>query len=119
MARYSSTLNKFVRGDDVAPVPSASRAASGNSGWLSCEEYSTMVLTLAITVDNLTTLDVVVETADDMAGTNPRAVTGSPFAQQTVVSSTRKTFSGFDTAYRVTWTLVGTSGTFSVTGYAK
>jgi len=117
--RYSSTRGKYVRGGDVVPVASQSRSASGNSGWLSCEEYNTLVLTLAVTVDNFTTLDVVVETAEDSSGTNTRAAGGSPFSQKSGVSTERKSFTGLDKFYRVSWTLVGTSGTWSVSGEGK
>lgn len=119
MARFSSLLGKFVRGADVTPVASASRSASSNSGWLNCEEFSTLVLTLAVTVDNFTTLDVVVETASDGSGTNSRAADGSPFSQVSGVATARKSFTGLDKFYRVAWTLVGTSGTWSVSGEGK
>lgn len=120
MARYSTSQGKYVRGRDVTPVPSAARTASGDSGWLSCEDLNALVLTLAITVDNFTTLDVVVQTADDASGTNARAADGSPFAQQSgVQAGLRKVFYGLDSFYRVSWTLVGTGGTWSVTGFGK
>lgn len=117
MARYSDTLGKWVRGDDVVPVPSASRSASGDSGWLSSEEYRQLALTLDITVDTFTTLDVIVETASSAAGANTATV--ASFAQQSGVATVRKIFTGLDKFYRVRWTLVGTSGTWSVSGEGK
>ena len=119
MARFDQTRNKFVRGDSVAPLASASRSGTGNSGWLNCEDFDLLSLTLDITVDNFTTLDVVVDTASDGAGANSRAAGNSPFPQQAGVASVRRTFHGLDRFYRVSWTMVGTSGTFSVTGDGK
>jgi hypothetical protein len=127
VARYSSTLNRFVRGDSITPVASAARTANGDSGWLDSDDFHAAVFLLNITVvgnDANETLDVVVETASSAAGANTRAVTGSPFAQKTQpggVTSERKSFGGFDSFYRVRWTVGGTTPafTFSVSGDAK
>lgn len=119
MARHSGNLNKHVRGEDVTPVASTARVASGNSGWLNAEEFDSLVLTLDVTVDNFTTLDVIVEEASDSVGTNSRAASGSPFAQVAGVATARKSFQIADKYYRVAWTLVGTGGTWSVSGFTK
>lgn len=123
MARYSSTLNQFIAGDELTPVASAARTTSSDSGWLNCEKYSTLRLILDVTARSGTspTLDVTVFTADDSSGTNARAATGSPFAQKTNVAAERKTFTGLDAYYRVAWTVGGTtpSFTFSVSGIGK
>jgi len=117
MARYSGNLGKWVRGEAVTPAASASRDASGDSGWLNSEEFATLVLTLDVTGDNFTTLDVDGDTASDDQGTDLRTV-GS-FTQAAGVTAERLSFPGLDKFYRVAWTLVGTDATFSVAGEAK
>ena len=80
MSRRSDTLNKQVVGDDVTPVASASRSASGNSAWLSAEDYRSLALKLDITVFAMTDLDVSIEEASDASGTDGRLV--GAFAQK-------------------------------------
>jgi len=113
----------MVRGDSVTSVASAARTTTADSGWLNCEEFSSLVLTLDVTAASGTTptLDVVVSTASSAAGANTRAATGSPFAQRTAVAAERKSFTGLDQYYRVAWTVGGTSPsfTFSVSGDGK
>lgn len=125
MPRYSSVLGRYVRGEAVTPVPAATRSTNSDSGWLPCDDFDTVILTLAVTAQtgSSPTNDVVVQTADAAQG-NVRAAGGSPFAQKTGTgaSSERKSFTGLDAYYRVGWTIGGTgspSSTFSVTGEAK
>ena len=123
MARYSGTLGRWTRGETLTAAASAARAVTGDSGWLSSDEFGSAVLALDVTAASGTTptLNVVVETASSNAGANTRAVTGSPFAQKTTSGAERKSFSGFDSFYRVGWTVGGTtpSFTFSVSGESK
>ncbi len=121
MPRFSSALNRFLRGESVTPVASAARTANGDSGWLSSELFDTASFLLDVTAASGTapSLDVILETASTVAGANTRTV--ASFAQKTAVSSERKTFSGFDQYYRARWTVGGTSPnfTFSVAGETK
>lgn len=127
MPRWSSALNRWLRGESITPAASAARVASGDSGWLDAVDFSSLVLKLDVTAvggDANETLDVVVETASTSGGANTRAAVGSPFAQRTQpggVASEQKTFSGIDDFYRVRWTLAGTTPafTFSVAGIGK
>lgn len=119
MGRWVATLNRFVRGEDVTPVASAARTTSGNSGTLDAESFGVASLLLDVTAASGTTptLNVTVEESDD--GTTWRQV--GTFAQKTAVSNERKSFAISAPKYRVTWTIGGTtpSFTFSVTGSAK
>lgn len=122
MARYNSTRNQMVRGDDVTLLASAARTAAATGSSVPCDEYSSAVLTLAVTAVAGTnpTLDVNVETSYD--GTN--YVTAGSFAQKTEAGAETKAFAGLGALVRVKAPANpgGTdtpSFTYSVTGSLK
>jgi tetrahydromethanopterin S-methyltransferase subunit B len=121
MGRWSKDVNQYVEGSDVVLAASAARTATGNTGWINCEQYRELVAELDVTAVSGTTptLDVLVETAEDNAGQSARSL-GS-FPQKTGVSNDRKSFAGLDNYYRLTWTIAGTtpSFTFSLVGVSK
>jgi hypothetical protein len=105
-----------IPGERVVPVPSAARTANGSGSALSMGHSHTLRLTLDVTAASGTspTLDVAVQHSAD--GTT--WVQHSTFAQATAVSSQRKVVSGLDRYVQCSWTLGGTtpSFTFSVSG---
>lgn len=119
MARYDSTRNQMVRGDNVTLFPSAARAASANGAAVNSHEYGTAVLVLDVTAVSGTTpsLTVTVETSHD--GTT--WVSAGAFAAITAVGSERKAFSGLRDFVRGVAAISGTtpSFTFSVEGALK
>lgn len=99
--------------------------ANGNSGWLDCQDISDLILSLTVggpVTGTTPTLDVVVETAGDAAGTLGVRTLGS-FTQKTAITAVeRKSFAGLDAYYRVRWTVGGTTPSFggvTITGEGK
>lgn len=121
MGRNSDNLHKYVRGNDETPVSSSARTVTGNSGWINAEEMTQLVLLANVTARSGTTptLDILVEEAQDSSGTNNRTV-GS-FTQFTNTGTQRKSFAIADKYYRITWTIGGTtpSFTFDISGHSK
>lgn len=122
MGRWSKDTNQYASGSDVSLLdPGTVKTATGNSGWLNSEQFRTAILELAVTAASGTTptLDVTVDTAKDNAGTNSRSL--GAFTQKTGVSNERKSFPGLDNYYRVTWTIGGTTPSFTlgITGVLK
>jgi hypothetical protein len=107
-----------IHGESVVPVPSTTQTATGSGTGFSMETAATLRLTLNITAVSGTTpsMTVNVQTSED--GSTWTAV--ASFAAATAVSTQRKVFTGLDRYARVTWTISGTtpSFTFSVSGEA-
>lgn len=119
MARWIESLKRWAKGDALTPVPSAARTANGNTAALDASAYPAISLFLNVTAVSGTTPNLVVTVEESDDGTTWRAV-GS-FAAKTAVSSERKSFSIAGDFYRLTWTITGTtpSFTFAVTGTTK
>jgi hypothetical protein len=107
---------QFADIDDVELAASAARTATGQGAAVALGDRGTLRLLLDVTAAS-GTLDVTVETSFDGA-TGWRSL--GTFAQKTAVASERKSFSGCDRYVRATWTVGGTtpSFTFSVVGEA-
>ena len=106
---------------DTLPVTlheSAARTATGTGSALELGDRGVLRLLIDVTAASGTTptLDVTVETSFD--GSTWRSV--AAFAQRTSVASERKSFAGCDRFVRVSYTIGGTtpSFTFSVSGEA-
>jgi hypothetical protein len=110
---------QFADIDDVELAASAARTATGQGAAVALGDRGTLRLLLDVTAASGTgpTLDVTVETSFDGA-TGWRSL--GTFAQKTAVASERKSFPGCDRYVRATWTVGGTtpSFTFSVAGEA-
>lgn len=107
----------LVHGEQLILVPSGTRTANGSGVPAMAGDKTTARLTLDVTAASGTTptMTVTVETSQD--GSSSWTSVGS-FAAATGVSSQRKTFAGLDNFLRATWTVGGTtpSFTFSVAG---
>ena len=118
MARFSSLLNRYVRGDTVTPVASAARSASGNSGQLEADFVAfDFLVDVTAVAGGTPSLTVSIEESSD--GTTWNAlVTGAAI---TAVGTQRLRGVVQRRFYRVVWTITGTgpSFTFSVTGDTK
>lgn len=118
---WNPTANRMEKGEGVTIAPSAARTTTGNSGWIDSQGFDDLVLELDVTAASGTTptLNVTVDTAETAAGGSSRSV--AAFAQKTGISNERKSFPGIDNFYRVTWTIAGTtpSFTFSIVGEAS
>lgn len=105
-----------IHGDPVTVVSSAARTANGTGGTIVAGDRDTLRLALAVTAASGGTpsLTVTVEHSGD--GTTWS--THSSFTAVTTTGTTRKVFGGVDRYVRATWTITGTtpSFTFSVTG---
>jgi hypothetical protein len=110
--------NAEVLGTSVVLAPAAARTATGSGAAVDTGHHSTLHLLLDITAASGTspTLTVSVEQSHD--GTTWRA--HSSFAAATGATTERKNFGAIDRYARATWTIGGTtpSFTFSVTGAA-
>jgi hypothetical protein len=117
--RWSAAANRYERGDDLTPVASAARTASGNSGAQDASGFSVAELLLDVTAASGTTPSLTVTIEESHDGTTWRTV--SAFAAKTAVGTERKSFSIAGRYYRVSWAITGTtpSFTFSVSGTAK
>lgn len=104
---------------DVTLAASAARTATGNGSAVALGDLGTVRLLLDVTAASGTTptLDVTVETSYD--GSTGWTSLGT-FAQKTAAGTQRKSFSGCDRYVRATWTIGGTtpSFTFSIAGEA-
>lgn len=137
-ARANTTGTRYFRGRTIQTAAAGSRpgevdglgvpnpiTANGNSGWINCEDISDLNLSLTVAgpvTGTAPTLDVLVETAADAAGTvGVRTLTS--FTQKTGVTALeRKNASGLDAYYRVRWTVGGTTPSFggvTITGEGK
>ena len=108
----------MISGEAVSLVPSAARAASGNGSPVVMGDRDVLRLTLSVTAASGTTPSLTVtiqHSADGVTWTNH-----SSFAAATAVTSERKVFGGIDRFARASWTVTGTtpSFTFSVSGEA-
>lgn len=108
-----------IEGDLVTLAGSAARTANGSGSPYVMGARGTLRLTLAVTAASGTTpsMTVTVETSGDGGSTWYSAGT---FAAKTTTATERKSFSGLDRLVRVSWTITGTtpSFTFTVTGEA-
>lgn len=107
-----------IHGEPVTLAPSATRTAAGAGPVVPMGERSTLRLTFDVTAASGTgpTTTVTIEHSRDGTNWAPH----SSFAAATAVGSQRKVFGGLDNLVRATWTMGGTtpSFTFSVTGEA-
>lgn len=105
--------------DDVTLHASATRTATGNGTAVALGDKAALRLLLDVTAASGTTPSVTVTVETSFDGSTNWLSLGS-FAAKTAVASERKTFGGCDRYVRVTWTISGTtpSFTFSVTGEA-
>jgi hypothetical protein len=106
--------NRELVGESVVLAPSSVRTAAGSGPSVDTGERSTLRLTLNVTAASGTSpsLTATIEHSADGSTWRPH----SSFAAATAVATERKTFGGIDRYVRVTWTLTGTSFTFSVSG---
>lgn len=115
---YEKANGEWADTEDVELAPSAARTATGNGSSVEVGDRGVARLLLDVTAASGTspTLDVTVETSHD--GTTWRQV--GTFAQKTAAGTERKSFSGLDRFVRATWTLGGTtpSFTFEISGEA-
>lgn len=138
MARPNGAGTRFLKGRTIQTAAAGARpgevdglgvpnpiTATGNSGWLNCEDISDLILSLTVggpVTGTTPTLDVLVETAGDAAGTLGVRTLGT-FTQKTAVTAVeRKSFAGLDAYYRVRWTVGGTTPSFgavTITGEGK
>jgi hypothetical protein len=136
--RPSSTGTRYFKGRTIQTSATGSRpgevdgmgipnpiTANGNSGWLNSEDIADLNLSLTVAgpvTGTAPTLDVLVETAADAAGTIGVRTLVS-FTQKTGVTALeRKNASGLDAYYRVRWTVGGTAPSFggvTLTGEGK
>jgi hypothetical protein len=125
---YDSVLNRYIRGDTFggtegnlpALLASAARTTTGTGAGVYVPQYDMAVLTLVISAVSGTTpnLTVSIDTSPDNSTWTAIAAFA---AQTTTTSGVRKQFSGVDQYIRASWTITGTtpSFTFAVTGIAK
>lgn len=115
---YEKANGEWADTEDVELASSAARTATGDGSSVEVGDRGVVRLLLDVTAASGTspTLDVTVETSFD--GTTWRQA--GTFTQQTAVGTERKSFSGLDRFVRVTWTIGGTtpSFTFEVSGEA-
>lgn len=125
---YDATLNRYIRGDTfggtegnlAALAASAARTTTGQGSGVYVPQYDMAVLTLVITAVSGTTpsLTVSIDTSPDNSTWTAIAAYA---AQTTTTAGVRKLFTGVDQYIRASWTISGTtpSFTFAVTGIAK
>jgi hypothetical protein len=125
---YDPVLNRYIRGDTFggtegnlpALVASAARTATGSGAGVYVPQYDMAVLTLVVSAVSGTTpsLTVSIDTSPDNSTWTAIAAFA---AQTTTTAGVRKVFSGVDQYIRASWTISGTtpSFTFAVTGIAK
>lgn len=113
---YMRNLNEPIPGDPVTLVPSGTRTAAGSGPTLTVDLAHTLRMTLAVTAVSGTSPSLTVTVEHSENGST--WATHSSFAAATAVSSQRKVVSGLDRFVRCSWTVAGTtpSFTFSVTG---
>lgn len=107
-----------VHGEPVTLVPAGTRTAAGTGATVEMAERSTLRLTLNVTAASGTSPTATVTIEHSRDGSTWTA--HSSFAAATAVGSQRKVFGGLDNLVRATWTMGGTtpSFTFSITGEA-
>lgn len=107
-----------IHGEQVVLVSSTTQTATGTGSQFSTGTAHTLRLTLNVTAASGTSpsLTVNVQTSED--GATWSAV--ASFAAATATGTQRKVFTGLDRYFRATWTISGTtpSFTFSVSGEA-
>ena len=108
--QYANTLECTVH-------ESVSLSANTASSGFELGDRGTARLTLSVTVQVGTSLDVAVETSSDNGATDTWRSIGS-FTQATTTTTQRKSFSGCDRFIRTNPTIVGGAFTFSVAGEA-
>lgn len=116
---YSTTLGRALRQRPVTLHASAAMTATGSGTGVELGDSGTLILTLDVTAASGTTpsMTVSVETSED----NSTWRTLGSFTAKTAAGAERKSFPGVDQYARATWTITGTtpSFTFTVTGDAK
>lgn len=107
-----------IAGEGVTLVGSGVRTATGNGGAVVMGEHSTLRLTLDVTAASGTTPSLTVNVQHSADGST--WTTHSSFAAKTAAGTERKVFAGLDRYARASWTISGTSPsfTFSVAGEA-
>jgi len=107
-----------VEGDFVTLAGSAARTANGSGSPYVMGARGTLRLTLAVTASSGTTPSLTVTVENSADGST--WYTAGTFAAKTTTATERKSFSGLDRFARVSWTITGTtpSFTFSVAGEA-
>lgn len=112
-----TTSGRALRAVDVTLLSSAARTATGASTANELGDVATLRLLVDVTAVSGTTptLDITVETSYD-GSTNWRSL--GTFTQKTTVTTERKSFGGCDRYVRVSYTIGGTtpSFTFSIAG---
>lgn len=116
---YSTTLGRALRQRPATLHASAARTATGSGTGVELGDSGALILTLDVTDASGTTpsMTVSVETSED----NSTWRTLGSFTAKTAAGAERKSFPGVDQYARATWTITGTtpSFTFTVTGDAK
>ena len=105
-----------VYGEPLTLAASAARTATGNGATVHVGEADTARLTLDVTAAAGTTPSLTVAVQHSHDGST--WATHSSFAAKTTAGTERKVFGGLDRYVRATWTITGTtpSFTFSVVG---
>ena len=108
--------NIEVHGESVTLAPSGARTASGQGSTVPTGDLDPARLTLDVTAASGTTPSLTVNVQHSSDGAT--WVTHSSFAAKTATGTERKVFAGLDRYVRASWTITGTtpSFTFSVTG---
>ena len=116
---YITATGRTSKGRTTTLASSAARTATGTGAAVEVADRGSVRLLLDVTAASGTTptLDVTIETSYD--GSTGWTSLGT-FTQKTAVSSQRKNFGGADRFVRASWTIGGTtpSFTFSVDGEA-
>lgn len=121
MARFSTLLEQWVRGEDLTLHASAAETSTINGAVQNSEEASSLDLFLDVTAvsGSSPTLDVKIQTRD---GASDSWVDVTPaFTQATGVTSERKRITGLGKQIRFVAAIGGSSPsfTFSLTGVSK
>jgi hypothetical protein len=109
---YQTSALRATRTADITLAASAARTATGTGSAVEMGDSGILRLTLDITAASGTTptLDVAIQTSQD--GSTGWTTVAS-FAQQTGVATVRKVFAGFDRYARASWTIAGTTPSFT------
>jgi hypothetical protein len=115
---YFGPDNRMRSGRQVILAPRATRTASGSGPGVGMPEESTLRLTLDVSAASGTTPTLTVAVEHSRDGVTWTAL--DAFPQVTGAGTTHRTFGGVDNYVRATWSVGGTtpSFTFAVTGEA-
>lgn len=117
---YVTGQNRTAKSSDATLQASTTQTASGNGSAYEMADNGTLRLTLAITAASGTTPSMTVSVDTSTDGSTGWTSVGTFAAQTTTTAGVRKMFTGLDRFARVSWTISGTtpSFTFSVVGEA-